>query len=71
MSSEPSSTSYIVTIAAILSVPLLACILLMVVEPGIMPSLLRSSFTHAVGIIAAAGVLSYLAHYLSTRSSQG
>jgi drug/metabolite transporter (DMT)-like permease len=71
MSSESSSTSYIVTIAAILTLPALACIVLMLADPGIKSDLLTSSFTHAVGIIAAAGVLSYLAHYLSTRSSQG
>ncbi len=71
MSSESSSTSYIVTIAAILSLPLLACLVLMLADPGILPTLIQSSLTHGVAIVVAAGVLSYLAHYLSTRSSQG
>lgn len=55
-------------LAIVLALPVLTCLLLMLVEPGLNRSLLWSSIKVGVVLVAIGGALSFVASRLAARS---
>lgn len=67
MTQSSSSVGYVLTILALLSLPLLACLVVMLAEPGIKQAFIWESVKMAALLITGGVVISVVSHLVWSR----